>query len=52
MGTISQYFLYLIIVVWQSLKLLRVKVGDMTFPTICGDKGQFILKKGKETKMI
>ena len=52
MGTINQYFLYLIIVLWQSLKLLRVKVGDLTFPSICGDKGQFILKEGKVNKMI
>ena len=52
MGTINQYFLYLIIVLWQSLKLLRVKVGDLTFLSICGDKGQFILKEGKVNKMI
>ena len=51
MGTINQYFLYLIIILWQSLKLLRVKVVYMTFPTICGDKGQFILKEGKVNKI-
>lgn len=52
MGTINQYFLYLIIILWQSLKLLKVKAGYMTFPTLCDDKGQFILKEGKVNKMI
>jgi len=30
----------------------KSKSGRHDFPTICGDKGQFILKEGKVNKMI